>query len=322
MNILVTGAAGFIGMHLSVKLLEMGHQIVGVDNINDYYSVKLKKDRLNLLLGRKGFQFHQVSIEDEEEMHKIFAGANLDLVINLAAQPGVRYSLDNPRQYIKSNVSGFMNILECCRNFQIKNLIYASSSSVYGSNVNALHAETDCVETPLSIYAATKKSNELMAYSYSHLFKIKTIGLRFFTVYGPWGRPDMSPAIFTDSIINNEPLNIHNNGQMQRDFTYIDDIVDGICGLIKSLSKDKISDNYSIFNIGNNKPVTLFDYIEILEKVLNKTAIKNYVQIGGGEMLSTNADISKLNIECGYEPKISLEEGMMRFAKWYMEYYF
>jgi UDP-glucuronate 4-epimerase len=321
MKILVTGVAGFIGMHVSLKLIEMGHQIVGVDNINDYYSVQLKRDRLNLLHEKEEFQFHEVTIEDEQEMHKIFKISNVDLVINLAAQPGVRYSLDNPGKYINSNVNGFMNILECCRNFQIKHLIYASSSSVYGSNTNEIHKETDCVEMPLSIYAATKKANELMAYSYSHLFKIKTIGLRFFTVYGPWGRPDMSPAIFTESIINNRPINIHNNGEMQRDFTYIDDIVDGICGLIKFQNINKILDNYSIFNIGNNKPVTLLEYIETLESVLNKDAIKNYVEIGGGEMLYTNADISRLNEISGYNPKTSLLDGLKKYSEWYKSYH-
>jgi UDP-glucuronate 4-epimerase len=330
MKILVTGTAGFIGFHLAQKLLERGDEVIGLDNINDYYDVNLKYARLNelgiqrdeieekKLVKSSSYEKHRfikTDLEDTETMNQLFETEQFDAVCNLAAQAGVRYSLENPHAYIQSNIVGFMNILEACRNYDVKNLSYASSSSVYGLNKSQPFKTTDQTDTPVSLYAATKKSNELMAHTYSHLYGIQTTGLRFFTVYGPWGRPDMAPMLFADAITNDRPIKVFNHGKMSRDFTYIDDIVDGIIKVI-----DKPSD-FNVYNIGNNAPVSLMDFIETLENTLGKEAEKNFMEMQPGDVESTYADTTPLVEDFGYKPDTDLSQGIGEFVKWYRAFY-
>lgn len=333
MNIMITGAAGFIGMHLSKRLLEQGYKIVGVDNINDYYDTNLKKDRLKILNEYSLFDFYKIDIADHEELKKRFIDENIEVVINLAAQAGVRYSLENPQAYVRSNVQGFTNVLEVCKEFQVKHLIYASSSSVYGANIKMPFSTSDEVNHPVSLYAATKKSNELMAHSYSHLYNLPTTGLRFFTVYGPYGRPDMAYYSFTKNIVEGNTINVFNEGKMMRDFTFIDDIVDGVSKLINSppqLNPNWDRENpdpsssyapYKIFNIGNNKPVELMEFIRILEKHLNLEAKIKYLPMQAGDVKATYADIEELTLVSGFKPITSIDEGLENFVKWYKDYY-
>jgi UDP-glucuronate 4-epimerase len=342
MKILVTGTAGFIGYHLAKKLLERGDEVVGLDNINDYYDVNLKYARLyelginkdliqedKLLVSNKfpKYKFVKINLEDTEAINNLFKIEKFDAVCNLAAQAGVRYSIENPHAYIQSNVVGFMNILEACRNFHVKNLSYASSSSVYGTNTSQPFKTTDKTDTPVSLYAATKKSNELMAHTYSHLYGIQTTGLRFFTVYGPWGRPDMAPMLFTDAILNDRPINVFNNGNMSRDFTYIDDIVDGVIKVIdnpapNTKAQTLISINpYRIYNIGNNSPVQLLDFIKTIETAIGKEAVKNFMSMQDGDVVSTFADVSDLMEDFGYKPDTNLAVGIKEFVTWYKNFY-
>ncbi|WP_439101048.1 NAD-dependent epimerase [Congregibacter sp.] len=333
MRALVTGAAGFIGFHLSHRLLNEGHDVVGLDNLNDYYSVELKRDRLARLQAREGFTFANLSLEDRSAMEKLFADHSLDAVVNLAAQAGVRYSLENPRAYISSNIDGFMNILECCRHANTAHLIYASSSSVYGLNTQMPFSVHDNVDHPVSLYAATKKSNELMAHTYSHLYGLRTTGLRFFTVYGPWGRPDMALFLFTKAILSGEPIKVFNQGQMRRDFTYIDDIVEGITRLLgKPAEANSQWDSaqpdpgsscapYRLFNIGNNQPVPLMDFIAAIESALGKEAQKEFLPLQAGDVPATYADIEALSDYVGYRPGTDISAGIQNFVDWYRDYY-
>lgn len=348
MKILVTGTAGFIGFHLAKKLLERGDEVVGLDNINDYYDVNLKFGRLKELgieraqIEEKQFttstlfpkhKFIKLDLADREGMQKLFKEEKFDAVMHLAAQAGVRYSIENPHSYVESNVVGFLNILEGCRQSGVKNLSYASSSSVYGLNQSQPFKTTDKTEHQVSLYAATKKSNEMMAHTYSHLYGIHTTGLRFFTVYGPWGRPDMAPMLFSDAILNNRAIKVFNNGEMSRDFTYIDDIVDGVIKVIdnpaqadeKWDAKDpEISSSsapYKIYNIGNNAPLPLMTFIETLENALGKTAEKIFLPMQDGDVVSTYADVSGLIEEFAYKPDTKLADGINEFVKWYREFY-
>ncbi|MEZ4811249.1 MAG: NAD-dependent epimerase [Allomuricauda sp.] len=339
MRILITGAAGFIGFHVSKKLLENGHHVIGLDNINDYYDVGLKYGRLNGLgIEQKCAEVHNVfcysaiyphlkfirlSLEDRTELLKVFEEGNFDVVCNLAAQAGVRYSLENPGAYIESNIVGFFNILECCRNFGIGHLVYASSSSVYGLGKEMPFKVSFNVDHPISLYAASKKSNELMAHTYSHLFGFRTTGLRFFTVYGPWGRPDMAMFLFTKSILENSPIKVFNNGDLERDFTYIDDIVQGVARIIEdnhtvSYDPKKL---YHLYNIGNSKSVRLLDFIETIEEVLDKKAIKEMKPMQPGDVKKTWADVSGLQEDYGYRPGTPIEVGVKKFIEWYKNYY-
>lgn len=326
-TILVTGCAGFIGFHLSKRLLSNNYTIIGIDNLNDYYDVDLKHARLDLLKEYKNFSFVLSSIEDKKAMEEIFAENDIDIVINLAAQAGVRYSLENPYAYIQSNVIGFMNILECCRHHQIEHLIYASSSSVYGANTKMPFSTNDNVDYPVSLYAATKKANELMAHTYSHLYDLPTTGLRFFTVYGPWGRPDMSYFKFAKAIINGEKIEVYNSGNMKRDFTYIDDIVEGIVRLLdkkpERIKLPSISSNapYKIYNIGNNQPVELMHFISVIEEKIGKKAFKEFLPMQAGDVLITYADVEDLEQDVGFKPKTMIDEGIKKFVDWYKEYY-
>lgn len=333
MNILVTGAAGFIGFHLCKKLLSCGYNVIGIDNINDYYSVQLKKDRLSILLKEKNFKFVYQNLSEKKSLEVIFSQECITHVINLAAQAGVRYSLKNPESYISSNIVGFYNILECCRNYPVNHLLFASSSSVYGLNTAQPYSPHNNANHPVSLYAATKCSNELMAHAYSHLFNIPSTGLRFFTVYGPWGRPDMALHLFTNSIVNNKPINIFNSGNMNRDFTYIDDIVEVIFRLINlppnsqknwdtSIADPATSSApWRIVNVGNDKPIKLSEFIKILEDTIGKKAIKNYLPMQQGDVISTWADISDLEKLILFKPKTSLQDGMKIFWNWYKNYY-
>lgn len=333
MKILITGAAGFIGFHLSTLLLDKGYQVIGLDNLNDYYDPKLKQDRLSILGQNNNFIFHKVDLKDKAEIDKIFEIYRPDYVVNLAAQAGVRYSIKNPYAYVDSNLIGFMNILEACRNNPIKHLLYASSSSVYGGNRLVPFSTNHNVDHPVSLYAATKKSNELMAHTYSHLYGIPTTGLRFFTVYGPWGRPDMAYFSFTKDIIEGNPIKVFNHGNMERDFTYIDDIVEGIYKLLDVIpkpnpdwdeTKDDISSSfapYKIYNIGNNQPVKLETFISVLEEKIGKKANKIYMVMQPGDVLKTYADVSDLEKVINFKPNTSIEEGLGKFVDWYKEYY-
>ena len=326
MNILITGSAGFIGYHLSIKLLSnRKNNIFGLDNLNNYYDVKLKKDRLKNLKKYKNFNFNKIDISDKKKINSFFKKNKIDVVINLAAQAGVRYSLINPYSYVKTNIDGFLNILEGCKNHKIKHLIYASTSSVYGGNVRIPFIETDKTEKPLQLYASTKKTNELFAHAYSNLYNLPTTGLRFFTVYGPWGRPDMALFLFTKNIFNNKPIKIFNHGKHTRDFTYVDDIVDGIYRLVKKppkkYFKTKIKIPYRIFNIGNSKPVKLIKYIKTLEKIIGKKAIKKYYDIQPGDVVSTLSDCSYLNEITNYQSSTNIEKGIYNFVEWYKDYY-
>jgi UDP-glucuronate 4-epimerase len=333
MKLLITGAAGFIGFHLSKKLLEEDYQVIGIDNLNDYYDPGLKKARLEILCSHNNFSFHKVDLKDKAEIDNIFETYKPTHVVNLAAQAGVRYSIENPYAYVDSNLIGFMNILEACRNYPVKHLIYASSSSVYGGNKVAPFSTSHNVDHPVSLYAATKKSNELMAHTYSHLYGIPTTGLRFFTVYGPWGRPDMAYFSFTRDIIAGKPIKVFNHGKMERDFTYIDDIIEGILRLIDKIpaanknwdeTKDDISTSfapYEIYNIGNNQPVSLMRFINILEEKIGKVAEKIYMDMQPGDVLKTYADVSDLQKDIGFKPSTSLEQGLAEFVRWYKDYY-
>ena len=318
-RVMVTGAAGFIGAALSLELAKRGYQIYGIDNLNDYYDVKLKKDRLSRLEEVINFQFKKLDISEKEQLSSIFEKFKPEIVINLAAQAGVRYSIQNPDSYTKSNLVGFANILECCRHFCVEHLIFASSSSVYGKNKKIPFSEDDNVDRPVSYYAATKKSNELMAAAYSELYKLRTTGLRFFTVYGPWGRPDMAPWLFTQAILSGKPIKVFNYGKMRRDFTYIDDIVNGVIGLVDLEGAGQ--ELFNIYNIGNNEPEELGYFIEIIEKECGVKAIKEYLPMQMGDVPVTYADISKLNELTGFKPQISLEEGLKRFISWFKEYH-
>ena len=321
-KILVTGAAGFIGFHLSKKLLEQGMKVVGFDNINDYYDVNLKYARLDILNGFQNFTFVKGNLADKETVDRVFTENKFDIVVNLAAQAGVRYSIDNPQAYIESNVIGFFNILEACRHNPVEHLLYASSSSVYGNQQKTPFSTDDDVSKPISLYAATKKSNELMAYTYSHLYGIPSTGLRFFTVYGPFGRPDMAYFGFTDKIMNGEKIKIFNNGDMYRDFTYIDDIVRGIENMLcNPPEEDENGDRATVYNIGNNSPEKLMYFIETLEKALGKTAEKEFLPMQPGDVYQTYADVTPLIEKFGFKPSTSIEDGLERFVQWYKSYY-
>lgn len=321
-KILVTGGAGFIGFHLTKRLLDLNYEVMAIDNLNDYYDIKLKEERLRILEKNSSFSFRKIDIYNKEELENIFKENNFDIVINLAAQAGVRYSIDYPDSYIVSNIIGFYNILECCRNYPVKHLLFASSSSVYGKNKKVPYSTDDKVDQPVSLYAATKKSDELLAYAYSNLYDIKVTGLRFFTVYGPYGRPDMAYFSFTKNIIDDKEIKVFNNGDMYRDFTYIDDIVEGIIELLDKVPlKDENGVSYKIYNIGNNHPVKISKFIEILEKEIGKEAKKVYLPMQPGDVYQTYADITDLTKETGFVPKTSLEEGLNKFVNWYKEFY-
>ncbi|WP_204102480.1 MULTISPECIES: NAD-dependent epimerase [Spirulina sp. CCY15215] len=323
MAILVTGAAGFIGFHVSKRLLEEGDRVVGLDNLNEYYDVSLKQARLRELEKYENFTFVHLDLGDREGMAKLFAEQDLEIVINLAAQAGVRYSLENPHAYVDSNLVGFMNLLEGCRYGQVKHLVFASSSSVYGANQKIPFSVEDSVDNPLSIYAATKKANELMAHTYSHLYDLPTTGLRFFTVYGPWGRPDMALFLFTKAILEERAIDVFNYGKMQRDFTYIDDIVEGVIRVSQKIpDPDKLSGaKYKVYNIGNNKPVELMYMIQTLEQCLGKTAAKNMMPMQPGDVSKTYANVDELIHDVGFKPDTPIETGIQKFVDWYREYY-
>jgi UDP-glucuronate 4-epimerase len=331
--ILVTGAAGFIGFHLSKRLCEMGYLVVGIDNLNDYYDVHLKNSRLELLRRSQGFTFQHLDLTDKKRIDELFALSNFRYVVNLAAQAGVRYSLINPYAYTESNLHGFLNILEACRHCSIEHLVYASSSSVYGANKKMPFSTHDNVDHPISLYAASKKSNELMAHTYSALYNLPTTGLRFFTVYGPYGRPDMALFLFTKAILAGKPIEVFNNGLMKRDFTYVDDIVEGITRLVTHVAKPNITWNgmepdaatsfapYRLYNIGNNQPVELMQFIEVIEEKLGKKAIKNLMPIQEGDVPETYADVDDLIREVDFKPSTPIEVGVEKFIDWYLEYY-
>lgn len=318
-KILITGCAGFIGYHLAKSLLNKDNSVIGIDNLNNYYDVHLKENRLEQLKVFNNFQFVKADLADEKAVNLLFAENKFDIVVNLAAQAGVRYSIDNPRSYISSNIIGFFNILEACRYNPVKHLVFASSSSVYGNQNKIPFTVIDNVDHPISLYAATKKSDELMAFTYAHLYKIPLTGLRFFTVYGPWGRPDMAYFSFTNKIYTGESIKIFNNGDMLRDFTYIDDIVHGIELVIDKAPK--CEDPYEIYNIGNNKPERLMYFIETLENAIGKKAKKEFLPMQPGDVYQTYADISELEKDFGFKPKTSIEDGLKKFADWYKEYY-
>lgn len=318
---LITGAAGFIGMHLSKYLLKTGCKVIGLDNLNDYYDVSLKHKRLGVLSQFQNFIFHEADLVDKEFLERLFSTNKINIVINLAAQAGVRYSIENPDAYIQSNIVGFHNILEMCRHHQVDHLLYASSSSVYGANKKIPFSIEDKVDNPISLYAATKKSNELMAHTYSHLYKIPTTGLRFFTVYGPYGRPDMAYFSFTKAIREGKPIKIFNNGDMFRDFTYIDDIIDGIVRLIENspvLENKELP--YKIYNIGNNKPEKLMDFIRAIEFAVGKEAVKEYYPMQPGDVYQTYADVTDLINDVGFKPDTSIQEGITKFVEWHISF--
>lgn len=320
--ILVTGGAGFIGYHLSKQLLEYDCTVIGYDNLNDYYEVQLKYDRLKDLEGREGYTFIKGDLADKETLGKLFQEYSFDIVVNLGAQAGVRYSIDNPDAYISSNMIGFYNILECCRHYPVEHLVYASSSSVYGANKKVPFSVEDKVDYPVSLYAATKKSNELMAHCYSKLYGIPATGLRFFTVYGPFGRPDMAYFKFAKKIMNGETIQIYNNGDMMRDFTYIDDIVKGIANILPNPPEEiETGARYKVYNIGNNKPEKLMDYIETLEKHLGREAKKEFLPMQPGDVYQTYADVSDLMHDFDFKPSTSIDEGLGKFVTWFKEYY-
>mgnify|MGYP001627317049 FL=1 len=331
MHFLVTGAAGFIGYHTCLRLLAAGHTMVGLDNLNDYYDVKLKQDRLAQLTCQPGFRFVEMDLADRQGVADLFAREGFQRVIHLGAQAGVRYSLQNPLAYADSNLIGTLTILEGCRHHKVEHLVYASSSSVYGMNSKMPFATSDRVDHPVSLYAATKKANELMAHTYSHLYQLPTTGLRFFTVYGPWGRPDMAPFLFTKAILAGEPIKVFNHGQMMRDFTYIDDIVEGVVRIQAQIPQaDKLWTGedasssfapYKIFNIGNNQPVKLLDFIEAIEQATGKTAVKQYLPMQDGDVPATYADIDDLQRVVNFQPAISIQHGMTKFVAWYRQYY-
>lgn len=338
-KILVTGAAGFIGFHVSKILIERGHEVLGLDNINDYYDTSLKFGRLNELgvekkyaekfceitasLNYPNFNFIRMNIEDRDSLPDLFENEKFDIVCNLAAQAGVRYSIENPETYIDSNIVGFLNVLECCRRNDIKHLVYASSSSVYGLNEKIPFETTDVVDYPISLYAATKKSNELMAHTYSHLYGFTTTGLRFFTVYGPWGRPDMAYFLFTNAMLKGEPIKVFNDGKMERDFTYIDDIVEGVVKIIENdnQTRKQMPELYKVYNIGNNKSVKLLYFIETIEKSLGITALKEMLPMQQGDVKITWANVDELIKDYKYSPNTPIKHGVQKFVRWYKEYY-
>lgn len=321
-KILVTGAAGFIGFHLSNLLLQKGVTVVGFDNINDYYDVNLKYARLAILEKFENFTFVKGDLADKTAVDNLFSENKFDIVVNLAAQAGVRYSIENPQAYIESNVIGFFNILEACRNNPVEHLLYASSSSVYGNQQKTPFSTDDDVSKPISLYAATKKSNELMAYTYSHLYGIPSTGLRFFTVYGPYGRPDMACFSFTEKILKGETIKIFNNGDMYRDFTYVDDIVKGVENMLCNPPEaDENGDRATVYNIGNNSPEKLMYFVETLEKALGKTAKKEFLPMQPGDVYQTYADVTPLIEKYGFKPSTSIEDGLAKFVEWYKEYY-
>lgn len=348
MKILITGTAGFIGYHLAKKILERGDEVIGLDNINDYYSIDLKYGRLNELgidqdkvkdgvkVSSRTYDKHKfikIDLSNKQEMEKLFKEEKFDSVCHLAAQAGVRYSIENPHAYVDSNIVGFLNILEGCRNYGVKNLCFASSSSVYGLNQSQPFKTSDHTDHPVSLYAATKKSNEMMAHTYAHLYGIQTTGVRFFTVYGPWGRPDMAPMLFTDAILNDRAIKVFNHGKMSRDFTYVSDIVDGLVKIIdnpansdsnwdsKIPTPESSSAPYHIYNIGNNAPVPLMDFIGSIEKALGKEAKKDFQPMQAGDVVSTFADVSGLIEKFNYKPNTNLDDGIQEFIKWYKEFY-
>jgi len=321
-NILITGAAGFIGFHLSKRMLECGIPVIGFDNLNDYYDINLKLKRLEILKKNRNFTFIKGDLANNKEVTKLFEKFRPEIVVNLAAQAGVRYSIENPDSYIKSNIIGFFNILEACRYYPVKHLLFASSSSVYGNQEKTPFSIEDNVDNPVSLYAATKKSNELMAYTYSHLYSIPTTGLRFFTVYGPYGRPDMAYFSFTKNIINGEPVKIFNNGDLYRDFTYIDDVIQCLENMLfKPPKKKKNTPPYKIYNIGNNKPEYLMHFIETLEKTIGKQAKKVFLPMQSGDVYKTYADVSDLINDFDFKPNTTIEEGLKKFIDWYRDYY-
>lgn len=332
-KVLVTGAAGFIGFHLARRLCSLGFEVTGLDNLNDYYEPSLKEARLSLLNEQPHFSFHQIDLRDKASLDQLFERHAFDFVVHLAAQAGVRYSLTNPYAYLESNVYGFLNVLEACRRHQPLHLVYASSSSVYGANKTMPFSVHHNVDHPISLYAATKKSNELMAHTYSNLYQIPTTGLRFFTVYGPYGRPDMALFLFTKAILEGKPIDVYNHGRMKRDFTYVDDIVEGIVRLLPAVPAGNPEWDgahpdpatsfapYKIFNIGNNKPVELMTFIEVLEKKIGKPAIKNFLPIQPGDVPETYANIDALEKAVGFKPATSIEEGIGKFVDWYKTYY-
>ncbi|MFP6650034.1 MAG: NAD-dependent epimerase [Pirellulaceae bacterium] len=331
--ILVTGAAGFIGFHVARQLLDGGLEVVGIDNLNDYYDPQLKKDRLSQLEGQPGFEFHRLDLMQHGELEELFAQHGFSRVVHLAAQAGVRHSLENPRAYIDSNVVGFLNLLECCRQHRVEHLVYASSSSVYGANTAMPFAVKDPVDHPLSLYGATKKSNELMAHAYSHLFRLPTSGLRFFTVYGPWGRPDMALYLFTRAILEGRPIELFNEGKMQRGFTYVDDAVDGLLQVLETIPEpdpewsgedpdpSTSTAPYRVYNMGTSEPVELSLFVELLEKSLGRTADKKLVAMQPGDVPATSADLSALAAAVDYQPGTSLADGIQSFVRWYGEYH-
>lgn len=332
MKILITGAAGFIGFNLSQKILANGHSVIGIDNLNDYYEVSLKKNRLKQI-DNDNFKLYRIDLENREALNAVFETEKPDVVINLAAQAGVRYSLENPHAYIDSNIVGFMNILEGCRHHEVEQLIYASSSSVYGANTSLPFSTSDNIDHPLSLYAATKKANELMAHTYSSLYNIPTTGLRFFTVYGPWGRPDMALFKFTKNIIEGKPIDVYNNGDMMRDFTFVDDIVESISRLVEKKAEKNPDWNgknpdpsssyapYKVYNIGNNSPVNLMEFIEAIEEKVGKKAIKNFMPLQAGDVPATYADVEDLYKNIEFRPETSIKDGVGKFVDWYIDYY-
>lgn len=332
MKILITGSAGFIGFNLTKKLLSKNYKVIGIDNLNDYYEVSLKKNRLKETKDIN-YSFHQIDLENREAISSVFETEKPNIVINLAAQAGVRYSIENPHAYIDSNIVGFMNILESCRHNDVQHLIYASSSSVYGANTSLPFSVHDNIDHPLSLYAATKKANELMAHTYSSLYSIPTTGLRFFTVYGPWGRPDMALFMFTKNIIEGKPINVFNNGEMMRDFTFVDDIVESIARLVEKPAQPNPEwaganpdpgtsyAPYKIYNIGNNSPVKLMDFIHAIEEKVGKKAIKNFMPLQAGDVPSTYANVEDLYRDIDFKPQTSIKEGVGKFVDWYVDYY-
>lgn len=333
MKILVTGAAGFIGSFTSKQFIKQGHQVVGIDNLNDYYDVSLKEGRLSWLNKLDGFEFKKVELANREEVNAIFEEHSFDRVVHLAAQAGVRYSIENPHAYVDSNLVGFVNILEACRHHKIEHLVYASSSSVYGLNTDIPYSTSDRVDHPVSLYAATKKSNELMAHTYSHLYRLPTTGLRFFTVYGPWGRPDMAYFGFTRKILNGDTIDVYNHGKMQRDFTYIDDIVEGVTRVTNNIpagvegwtpesgNSSRSSAPYKIYNIGNHNTVELGEFISTIESVLGVEANKHYMEMQPGDVLATYANVDDLIGDVGFAPNTPLKDGLEKFVAWYRDYY-
>ena len=332
-SVLVTGVAGFIGFHLARRLLKDGRRVVGIDNINPYYDVALKEARLEVLKGESNFIFIKMDLTDRKPLERLFARQAFDVVVNMAAQAGVRYSIENPYAYVDSNLVGFVNLLECCRHNSVKHFVFASSSSVYGANTTMPFSVHHNVDHPVSLYAATKKANELMAHTYSHLYRLPSTGLRFFTVYGPWGRPDMALFLFTRAILEDQPLKVFNHGKMQRDFTYIDDIVEGVVRVLGRLPQANpnwsgaapdpgtSSAPYKIYNIGNNNPVELIEFIEVIEAALGKRAQKEFMDLQPGDVVATYADVDDLMQDVGFKPTTPIEVGVGRFVQWFKEFY-